>query len=62
MKYTVSIEINAPIDEVVKRFDDPERMKEWMEGLVSFNTWKGLPDSPEPNRNSCSGWANGRSK
>jgi len=37
----VSIEINVPIDEVVKRFDDPTKMKEWMTGLVSFETIEG---------------------
>ena len=46
MRYTVSIEINAPIDEVVKRFDDPEKMKEWMAGLVSFEHLSGEPGQP----------------
>lgn len=43
MRYTVSIEINAPLDEVIARFDDPEKMKEWMKGLVSFETIEGEP-------------------
>ncbi|ASS49949.1 MAG: hypothetical protein A3D31_10255 [Candidatus Fluviicola riflensis] len=43
MRYTVSIDINAPLDEVITRFDDPEKMKEWMTGLVSFETIEGEP-------------------
>lgn len=43
MRYTVSIDINAPLNEVISRFDDPEKMKEWMTGLVSFETIEGEP-------------------
>ncbi|HLP56659.1 MAG TPA: SRPBCC family protein [Fluviicola sp.] len=43
MRYTVSIDINAPLEEVVARFDNPENMKEWMNGLVSFETIEGEP-------------------
>lgn len=46
MRYTVSIDINAPLDEVIKRFDDPEKMKEWMAGLVSFEAIEGTPGQP----------------
>lgn len=46
MRYTVSIEISAPIDEVVKRFDDPDNLKEWMPGLVSFEHLEGTPGQP----------------
>jgi Polyketide cyclase / dehydrase and lipid transport len=43
MRYSVSIDINAPLQEVVARFDDPEKMKEWMTGLVRFETIEGEP-------------------
>lgn len=43
MRYSVSIDINAPLHEVVARFDDPEKMKEWMTGLVRFETIEGEP-------------------
>ncbi len=43
MKYTVETTINAPIDEVIKRFDNAETMKEWMPGLVSFEHLSGTP-------------------
>jgi uncharacterized membrane protein len=43
MKFTVSIEINKPIDEVVNKFDNPENMLKWMEGLTSFEHISGVP-------------------
>lgn len=43
MKYSVFVEINAPLDEVISRFDNVEMMKEWMEGLVSFEHLEGEP-------------------
>src|SRR5687767_9221098 len=46
MKYAVSIEINAPIDEVIRRFDNPDVMKEWMNGLISFEHVSGEPGQP----------------
>lgn len=46
MRYSVSIDIHAPIDEVVKRFDNPDMMKEWMKGLVSFEHLSGTPGQP----------------
>lgn len=46
MRYTVSIEINAPIDEVVRRFDNPDNLREWMPGLVSFEHMEGTPGEP----------------
>lgn len=42
MKYTSEIIVNKPIEEVVAKFDNPEYMKEWMEGLVSFETFEGI--------------------
>jgi hypothetical protein len=43
MKYTVSTIINAPLEEVIKRFDNVEMMKEWMPGLVKFEHLSGEP-------------------
>ena len=43
MKYSVDIEINQPIDKVVELFDNPANMKEWMEGLISFEHVSGTP-------------------
>lgn len=41
MKYTVEIEINKPIQDVIALFDDPNNLKEWMEGLLSFEHLSG---------------------
>ncbi len=41
MQYSCAVEINKPIDEVIKQFDNNENMKIWMNGLQSFETIKG---------------------
>jgi uncharacterized membrane protein len=43
MKYTVEIEINKPIDEVVKLFDNEDNLFKWMEGLQSIEHLTGNP-------------------
>lgn len=43
MKYTTEIEINQPVDKVVELFNNPDNMKEWMDGLQSFETISGTP-------------------
>lgn len=46
MKYTCEIEINKPVDEVVKLFDSSENLYKWMEGLQSFDNLEGTPGQP----------------
>jgi carbon monoxide dehydrogenase subunit G len=46
MRYSCQIEIDKPIDEVVRLFDDPDNLKEWMEGLQSFEHISGTPGQP----------------
>lgn len=46
MKYTTSIEINRPIDEVVAAFDNPDNLPKWMPGLKSFTHLSGEPGQP----------------
>lgn len=41
MKYTEQVIIEKPIEEVIANFDDPEKLKEWMEGLQSFEHLEG---------------------
>jgi len=41
MKYTTEIEINKPIDRVIELFDNPENMKYWYPGFVSFESLVG---------------------
>ena len=43
MKYITEIEINQPVEKVLELFDNPDNMKEWMEGLQSFETISGTP-------------------
>jgi len=43
MKYNLEIEINKPIDKVIELFDNSDNMKEWMEGLQSFEHISGTP-------------------
>ncbi len=43
MKYSVSVEINKPIEEVVALFDNQDNYKHWMEGLLSVTLIEGNP-------------------
>ncbi|MEQ9466273.1 MAG: SRPBCC family protein [Ekhidna sp.] len=46
MKYTLEIVIDKPRDEVVKFFDNPDNMKYWQKGLISFEHISGEPGKP----------------
>ena len=41
MKYTVEIEINAPLATVVELFDRPANMSQWMPNLTGIETLSG---------------------
>lgn len=43
MKYSVSITIDKPVDEVIALFDNVDNMKKWMEGLESIEHISGTP-------------------
>jgi hypothetical protein len=43
MKYIVDIVVDKQRDEVVAIFDDSEKLKEWMEGLLSLDHIRGEP-------------------
>src|SRR5690606_29040652 len=43
MKFSVSIEIDKPLDDVIRLFDDPDNLYKWMEGLESFEHLDGVP-------------------
>lgn len=43
MNYTCEIVIDKPRHEVVKLFDNPDNMKYWQKGLVSFEHISGEP-------------------
>ncbi|MGB5818085.1 MAG: SRPBCC family protein [Saonia sp.] len=43
MKYTTQITIHLSRDEFVKKLDNPENMKHWQQGLVSYEHLSGTP-------------------
>ena len=43
MKYSISITIDKPVDEVVSLFDNVANMKKWMKGLERFEPISGTP-------------------
>ena len=43
MKYTVETTINLPRHKVIELFDNPDNLKHWMEGLISFEHLSGAP-------------------
>ena len=43
MKYTVSVEIDAPISEVINLFDDPDNWAKWRDGFLSAEAIRGSP-------------------
>lgn len=46
MKYKNEVEINLPVDKVIQLFDDPDNLKHWQPGLLSFETISGKPGEP----------------
>ena len=46
MKYTVEIEIDKPLDEVVKLFDNTDNLYKWMDGFQSMEHISGEPGQP----------------
>lgn len=46
MKYTCSIDIAKPLGEVITLFDNPDNMKHWQPGLLSFEHLSGEPGTP----------------
>lgn len=45
MKYTSEIIIKLPIQDFIKKFDNPDNMKHWQQGLVDFEHIGGTPGS-----------------
>ncbi len=43
MKYSLEIEVNKPLEKVIALLDDPEKMKHWQPGLLSYEV---LSDEP----------------
>ncbi len=43
MKYTLSNQINQSLEEVARKFGDPESVRYWMEGLQKIERISGTP-------------------
>ncbi|NKI33498.1 SRPBCC family protein [Croceivirga thetidis] len=43
MKYTTEITVDLPLQEFIKKLDNPENMKHWMRGLTSYEVITGEP-------------------
>ena len=43
MKFTCSVDINAPVDEVVELFDDAENLQKWQPDLLGIEQVSGTP-------------------
>lgn len=46
MKFTNEITIDLPRARVIELFDNPDNMKHWQPGLVSFEHVSGTPGQP----------------
>jgi hypothetical protein len=46
MKFSTTIDINRPLDIVIEKFDNTANLKEWQEGMVSFDHLSGVPGTP----------------
>ncbi len=46
MKYTTSVIIRRPLDDVIRLMDDPGNMPKWQEGLKKWEVIQGEPGEP----------------
>ena len=46
MKFTCHVDVNQPINKVIELFDNPDNMKHWQDGFVSFTNISGRPGQP----------------
>ena len=46
MKFTTEITVNVPRARFIELFDNPDNMKHWQPGLVSFEPVSGTPGQP----------------
>lgn len=46
MKFHCSVDIDLPVEKVIALFDNEENLKEWQDGLVSFDHISGTPGTP----------------
>ena len=46
MKFHCNVIIDLPIDKVIELFDNPDNLKEWQDGFVSYTHLSGTPGEP----------------
>lgn len=46
MKYSHEVEINKPLEKVIRLFDNPDNLYLWMKGLQKFEHLSGNPGEP----------------
>ncbi|GAA1499201.1 SRPBCC family protein [Paeniglutamicibacter kerguelensis] len=46
MEFTNEITVNVPRNRFIELFDDPENLKLWQKGLLSFDAVSGTPGEP----------------
>ena len=46
MKYTCELLVNLPRQRMIELFDNPDNMRKWQPGLVSFEHLSGEPGQP----------------
>ncbi|MEZ4779182.1 MAG: SRPBCC family protein [Flavobacteriaceae bacterium] len=46
MKYSTKITIALPVEQVIKKLDNPENMKHWQRGLLNYEVLNGTPGQP----------------
>ncbi len=46
MKFTCSVTVNLPRPRVIELFDNPDNMKHWQDGFISFTHKEGEPGQP----------------
>ena len=46
MKFSCSVKINLPLEKVIELFDNPDNMKHWQDGFLSFEHLSGEAGQP----------------
>ena len=46
MKYSVHVDIQKPLDEVIRLFDDPDNLPKWQPDLIEMEPVAGIPGQP----------------
>ena len=56
MKYSSEVDIDKPIDEVLKVFEDPDAVKHWQKGFVGMDHLEGEKAEQDQKPDSDTKW------